>query len=159
MGAQQLATTRPNAQLAKQALEHVLHLEPDHPGACHLYIHLMEASGNSSKALRCADALVGPARMPGSPHMNHLPSHIFIHSGRYQEGAEANRRAIAGAAADALYPMHNREFLVWLLRLQGNSTAALAWSAWVRGWAWVAAAVPQCLGLGAEATVAQPHSN
>jgi hypothetical protein len=102
MGKGQVATPRENTVLAKEALEHAMELDPRHPGACHLYIHLMEASGNASKALACADKLVG--LMPGSPHMNHMPSHIYIHTGDYQAGVLANEAAIAGSPADTLYP-------------------------------------------------------
>ena len=72
---------------------------PDHPLALHLYIHAVEASPNPEKADAAADRLRDLA--PGLGHLVHMPSHIDIRRGRWQEAIEANERAIA---ADAQVP-------------------------------------------------------
>ena len=52
-------------------LENVLENQPDHPGACHFYIHTMEASPFPEKALPAANSLRN--RMPGAGHLVHMP--------------------------------------------------------------------------------------
>src|SRR5690606_16418042 len=76
-------------------LERVLNLDPNHPGACHYYIHTVEASPYPERALPCADRL--PNLAPGAGHLVHMPGHIYLRLGRYQEAAERNVHA---AAAD-----------------------------------------------------------
>ena len=41
-------------------LESVLAQNPDHPGACHYYLHAVEASPQPERALPCAERLPGP---------------------------------------------------------------------------------------------------
>ena len=51
---------------------------PEHPGANHFYIHAVEASGNAGRALAAADRL--RTLVPGSGHLVHMPSHIYINT-------------------------------------------------------------------------------
>ncbi|MGI9421068.1 MAG: tetratricopeptide repeat protein [Geminicoccaceae bacterium] len=74
------------------AVEGVLAGNPDHPGAIHLYIHLMEASSMPEKAEPYADRL--GALMPAAGHLVHMPSHIYIRVGRHLDSIEANRAAV-----------------------------------------------------------------
>jgi len=74
------------------ALESVLKLHPNHPGANHYYIHAVEASPNPERGLPSADRL--PTLVPGVGHMVHMPSHIYIRVGRYHDALVANQRAI-----------------------------------------------------------------
>ena len=60
-------------------LERVLKASPDHPGASHYYIHLMEASDTPERAVPYADRL--GALMPGAGHLVHMPSPCLL-SGR-----------------------------------------------------------------------------
>src|SRR6185436_20764433 len=57
-------------------LEAMLKAHPDHPGANHYYIHAVEASQHPDKAVPCAERLA--ALVPGSGHLVHMPSHIWI---------------------------------------------------------------------------------
>jgi tetratricopeptide (TPR) repeat protein len=102
------------------ALERVLAATPDHPGANHLYIHVIEASANPDRAEAAADRL-GPLA-PGAGHLVHMPSHIYIRVGRYHDAAVANIKAgeadtsyIAQCQAQGVYPLlyhpHNWHFL------------------------------------------------
>lgn len=116
------------------ALERVLILDPNHPGACHYYIHTVEASPYPERALPCADRL--PNLAPGAGHLVHMPGHIYLRLGRYQEAAERNVHA---AAADhdllehrqlhGLYPVgyypHNLHFLWSALTMEGRSREAI----------------------------------
>ena len=40
-----------------KVVERVVKRNPDHPGACHFYIHAIEASPRGLKALPCAQKL------------------------------------------------------------------------------------------------------
>jgi tetratricopeptide (TPR) repeat protein len=102
------------------ALERVLAAKPNHPGANHLYIHIVEASADPDRAASAADRL-GPLA-PGAGHLVHMPSHIYIRVGRYRDAALANIKAgeadssyIAQCQAQGVYPLlyhpHNWHFL------------------------------------------------
>jgi hypothetical protein len=56
-------------------LESVMQRHPKHPGALHLYIHLLEPTKEPERAEAAADALL--PLMPGAGHMVHMPSHIY----------------------------------------------------------------------------------
>jgi len=116
-------------------LERVLEKNPDHPGANHFYIHAVEASPRPERALPSALRL--PTLMPGAGHMVHMPAHIFLRLGRYEEAAENNRRAvavdreyIAKYEPQGMYPMmyypHNIHFLWSSLCAQGRKAESLA---------------------------------
>ncbi|HSA85786.1 MAG TPA: hypothetical protein VLE46_06370 [Nitrospira sp.] len=115
-------------------LESVLARFPDHPGACHYYIHSVEASPTPERAAACAERL--PGLMPGAGHLVHMPAHIYMRLGRYHEAAERNihaadvdRRYLAGRKlsgdyADGYYT-HNLHFLWASLTMEGRKTEAL----------------------------------
>ena len=110
----------------------MLAAEPDHEGAIHLYIHLLEASTDAAQVepglhpivtLQCAALGHFPTQVssqcqrlcpwsddrrspqaepyaerlaalaPGASHLVHMPSHTFMHTGRYDLAAEVNRLA------------------------------------------------------------------
>ncbi len=110
---------RPGTLEAKELLERVISAHPDHPGAHHYYIHLMEAR-EPRLAEPSADAL--GQLMPAAGHLVHMPAHIYIRVGRYDDAVESNQRAIAadvdyiaqcnaqGLYAVGYYP-HNIHFL------------------------------------------------
>jgi tetratricopeptide (TPR) repeat protein len=127
-------TPRPEVAGAIAALERVIARHPDHPGAHHYYIHVMEASDTPERAETSADRL--GSLMPAAGHMVHMPAHIYIRVGRYADAAEANERAIradedylAQCQAQGLYPVsyypHNLHFLWAAATLEGRSAAAV----------------------------------
>jgi len=73
------------------ALEQVLAATPGHPGANHLYIHLLEASLEPERALPAADRLEGT--MPIAGHVVHMPAHIYVRVGQYSKAIDNNRRS------------------------------------------------------------------
>jgi tetratricopeptide (TPR) repeat protein len=73
-------------------LEQVLAVDPNQPGANHFYIHAVEGSPHPEKGLAAAGRLA--TLVPGAGHLVHMPAHIYMRLGRYQDAAEANRRAI-----------------------------------------------------------------
>ena len=81
---------------AMVALERTAERFPAHGGAHHFLIHLVEASDRYvGRAERHAD-LLGPL-MPSAGHMVHMPSHIDLRLGRWDEAVVANAKAIAAA--------------------------------------------------------------
>ncbi len=114
-------------------LESVLARDPEHPGACHYYIHALEASPFPGRALACAERL--PGLMPGAGHLAHMPAHLYIRLGKYHEAAERNEhaaqvdeaylatRTLNGDYADGYY-LHNLHFLWASLMMEGRSVKA-----------------------------------
>ena len=83
------------------ALERSMKTFPTHFGAHHLYIHAVEASRTPDRALASAAFLENA--VPGSGHLTHMPSHIYIRTGRYHEGVLANQRSVT---VDSGYTVH-----------------------------------------------------
>ncbi len=116
------------------ALERVIARYPDHPGAHHYYIHIVEASRDPSRGVPSAERLA--ALMPGAGHLVHMPSHIYLRVGRYHDASDANVEAIladedyiAQCQAQGLYPIgyypHNIHFLWASSSLEGRSEVAI----------------------------------
>ena len=63
-----------------------------HPGLLHLYIHLMEMSPTPEAALPAADAL--RTLVPDAGHLVHMPTHIDVLCGAYQDAVFWNRQAV-----------------------------------------------------------------
>ncbi len=125
---------KPEAEPIRRSLERVIAAHPDHAGANHYYIHLMEGSRAPETAEKSADRL--GALMPAAGHMVHMPAHIYLRVGRYADAAEANVRAIAAdedylaqCQAQGLYPVsyypHNLHFLWAAATFQGRSAVAI----------------------------------
>lgn len=125
---------KPETSAVIESLDRVLDVEPDHPLALHLYIHALEASNDPGRAEAAADRLAD--LVPGAGHLVHMPSHIFYRVGRYNDAAEANRRAadvdeayIAACNAQGFYPAlyypHNIHFLWAASTMQGQSAVSI----------------------------------
>ena len=127
---------RPATPVLLEQLEHVMASNAAHPGACHLYIHAVEAA-DPYRALPCAERLA--ALMPGAGHLVHMPAHIYIRVGRYADAIEANRHAVhadetllegpsarrrGGIYASGYYP-HNHHFLAFAASMAGSSRLAI----------------------------------
>jgi tetratricopeptide (TPR) repeat protein len=111
-------------------LESVMKRNPNHPGACHFYIHAVEATKSPERAEAAADRLF--KLMPGAGHMVHMPSHIYFRVGRYADASKANSQAsavdeeyIAQCRTQGIYPLayypHNLHFLYSAASFEGNS--------------------------------------
>lgn len=113
-----------NTPLILATLESALAQNPAHPGANHLYVHLLEDSPTPERALASAKRL--EALVPGSGHLIHVASHIYCALGRYQDAYRVNLEAIAADEAtpngipDSSHPsyyslayhLHNWETLI-----------------------------------------------
>jgi hypothetical protein len=84
---------RPGTTEVVTALERVMAMRPNHPGANHLYVHLFENSQTPSRALVAADRL--EQTIPGAGHIVHMPSHIYIRVGQYDKAIASNERSLA----------------------------------------------------------------
>lgn len=82
---------RGGTEEAQLALETAMRVEHDHPGANHLYIHLMEASSQPELAMPAAQKL--EATVPISGHMVHMPGHIYLRVGEYEKAVDTNERS------------------------------------------------------------------
>lgn len=100
-------------------IEKVLARAPDHPQATHLYVHLLEASAEPGRAEAAADRLRKAA--PASPHLVHMPSHIYYRVGRYRDSVDTNVDAIkldeaysrrTGGDPTGFYYRHHAQFVM-----------------------------------------------
>lgn len=123
----------PNIKEAKAALEKAIEINPNHPGAHHYYIHMVELP-KPDLAVPSAEKLGG--LMPAAGHIVHMPSHIYIRVGRYKDAVIANQKAILAdedyisqCYAQGMYPLgyypHNIHFLWSASSLLGNSDIAI----------------------------------
>jgi tetratricopeptide (TPR) repeat protein len=115
------------------AIEKVIEADPSHPGALHLYIHVMEK--HTPKRAEAAADRLGPL-VPVAGHLVHMPSHIYLRVGRYHDAVIANDKAsmadedyIAQCNAQGFYPAayypHNIHFLWYSAMMEGRKALAL----------------------------------
>jgi len=127
-------TPKGDAGKAITFVEKVLERNPNHAGAIHLYIHLVEASDTPERAEHYAEKLA--AQMPAAGHIVHMGSHIFYRIGRYADSLKTNVKAIAADEAyfDAAgragiygygYYPHNVHFVVTSALMAGDGATAL----------------------------------
>ena len=123
----------PGTTAIVRQLERVIAKNPQHPGACHYYIHAVEAV-TPQLAVPCAERLA--RLMPGVGHMVHMPAHIYVRVGRYADAAESNVHAIhtdetfiEGQKQPTLYSLayypHNIHFLAFVSTMAGRSAKAI----------------------------------
>ena len=118
-------------------LETCIKLSPEHPGAHHFYIHMVESSGKAERGIPSADLL--GSLMPGSGHLVHMPSHIYANVGRYADAVTVNQRAVVLDSAYFSqykkptfyrnYYAHNIEFCTFGAMMEGRKALALEYVA------------------------------
>ncbi len=124
----------PSTKEQVKLLEQVVKRNPDHPGACHFYIHAIEASPEARKALPCAQRL--GSLMPGAGHLVHMPTHIYIKLGEWDLAAGDNAHALHADEEfinerhpTGVYPLgyytHNFHVMWYALNMLGRSEDAL----------------------------------
>ena len=116
-----------------ELLERCLDVDPSHPGANHFYIHMVESSGRAERGIASADRL--GELMPGAGHLVHMPSHIYINVGRYDDAIRVNQRAVELDEAYFLryqkptfymnYYAHNIHFITFAAMMEGRKNLAL----------------------------------
>lgn len=125
---------KPHTGKVLSQLEQVLAANPNHPGANHLYIHAVEAV-HPERAIEAAERLAG--LMPGAGHLVHMPGHIYIRVGRYEDAIKANEHAVhadetyirdqgpaTGIYVLGYYP-HNYDFLAFAASMIGREKQAI----------------------------------
>jgi tetratricopeptide (TPR) repeat protein len=114
--------------------ENVIRRNPKHPGAVHMYIHLVEPTSTPERAEKAADTLL--TLMPAAGHAVHMPSHIYQRVGRYADAIKSNQLAIAAdeeylshSHVQGMYPImytpHNIHFLWFAATMDGQSRLAI----------------------------------
>ncbi len=104
-----LGTVRPGDKgFRRQALAasialRVFQENPNHPGAAHFIIHAFDDPDHAILALPAARVYAKIA--PAAPHALHMPSHIFVQLGMWQDVAASNTVAYK-AAVDLVARMH-----------------------------------------------------
>lgn len=73
---------------AAETFNRLLGKHPDHPGIAHYLIHSFDYPSLAPLALNAAYAYAKIA--PSSPHALHMPSHIFVRLGMWQETIDSN---------------------------------------------------------------------
>lgn len=86
-----------------------------HAGLLHFYIHIMEMSPEPERALEASDKL--RPLVPGSGHLIHMPSHIYVLCGEYEKTITSN---IEAAEADEKYLEYDGELGIYYVYLLHN---------------------------------------
>ncbi len=134
-------TAKGNTAKIIAILNGVIAKHPDHAAAHHYLIHVTEYM-KPKLAEASADALA--SIMPGAGHLVHMPSHIFIRVGRYQDAYDTNVNAIkvdedyiVQSKAQGVYPLnyypHNIHFLSWSAMFTGRSEQSIEAALKVKG--------------------------
>ncbi len=125
----------PGTEEILATLDAVLKMNPKHPFANHLYIHAVEASPHPERADAAAERL--RHLQPGLAHNVHMPSHIDIRRGRWQQAIAANLKAIEDdrkyrrmlgdkpAGLFPIYAAHDQHMLAYAAIMTGQSKLAL----------------------------------
>lgn len=125
-------TPKPWTPVIREVLEKLLAKNPNHPGANHYYIHVMEPSPFAALALPSANRL--GKLTPALSHTVHMPSHIYLRTGNYTAGVKVNEDAVSSykkmltkfspvSGNDFLYIIHN-------LHMQTNNAMMRGWSSY-----------------------------
>ena len=115
-------------------LETVLKNTPQHPFANHLYIHAVEASPHPERATAAADRL--RVLQPGVAHEVHMPSHIYIRVGHWEDAVTTNLEAVAADRGYrsvfgepkgfiVFYAAHNHQMLAYAAMMTGQKQLAV----------------------------------
>src|SRR5437660_7174924 len=110
-------------------LEPLLQQHADHPGVAHYMIHATDRPELASQGLDAARRYAAIA--PDSPHALHMPSHIFVRLGLWQDSIASNVAANASGAhaaemhlAEAHYQTHAMDFLSYSYLQSGQEAKA-----------------------------------
>jgi tetratricopeptide (TPR) repeat protein len=118
-----------NREQAIGILDKLLAVAPDNPGVLHYLIHSADTPELAPQGLEAARRYAKIA--PDSSHALHMPSHIFVRLGLWQETVDSNIAAAAAAAqatqagtADATYQFHAMDFLNYAYLQSGQAAKA-----------------------------------
>jgi len=112
--------------------EEIFHKNPRHPGAVHYLIHSYDDPIHAPLGLRAARVYGSLA--PAASHAQHMPSHIFMSLGMWDDVAEANEASWASSEArikqkglkQEARPYHTLHWLEYAYSQQGRAKDAKA---------------------------------
>lgn len=120
-----------NREQAIGILDKLMAVAPNNPGVLHYLIHAADTPELAPQGLEAARRYAKIA--PDSSHALHMPSHIFVRLGLWQEAIDSNIAAAAAAAqatqagkADATYQFHAMDFLNYVYLQSGQAAKAQA---------------------------------
>ena len=118
-----------NRKQAIDILDGLFRTAPDNPGVAHYLIHAADTPELAPQGLAAARRYAKIA--PDSSHALHMPSHIFVRLGLWQEAIDSNLAAADAAAkatqagkADASYQFHALDFLNYVYLQSGQAGKA-----------------------------------
>jgi hypothetical protein len=124
-------TTFVQQRRAVALLDPLYEAHPDHPGLAHYIIHSTDSPRLASHGLRAARRYMRIA--PAAPHAQHMPSHIFVRLGLWDETVAANWQSFdagvahartAGAPAATPHELHALDYAVYGYLQRGQDSAA-----------------------------------
>jgi len=139
-----LGTVRPvdrgfrRQALAAAIAEKVYKENPKHPGAAHFIIHAFDDPDHAPLALPAARAYAGIA--PSAAHALHMPSHIFVQRGMWEDVRTSNIAAYKAASelnarmklAEGREDFHTLGWLTYANLMLGNIAEAKQNVAWAK---------------------------
>jgi hypothetical protein len=133
-----LVTTAPrtdtafaNQKRAAAILNPLFARHPDHPGLAHYIIHANDSPRLASLGLGAARRYAEIA--PSAPHAQHMPSHIFVRLGLWDETVGSNQKAVdaglayaraTGLAGIPYEQFHALDYMVYGYLQRGEDGAA-----------------------------------
>jgi tetratricopeptide (TPR) repeat protein len=110
--------TREGIALAQR----VVAKNPRHPGATHYLIHLYDSPAMAAQGLAAARAYDMIA--PDAEHALHMPSHIYLQLGLWDDVVKSNERAWAASRSEGSPDWHAFSWLQYAYLQQGRFDAA-----------------------------------
>jgi hypothetical protein len=106
---------------------------PNHPGIVHYLIHIYDYPELAEQGLAAARSYAAVAA--ASAHAQHMPSHIFIRLGLWQEAIQSNLNSISSAQCYAQSEginghwdeeLHGMDYLIYSYLQRGSDQAAMS---------------------------------
>jgi tetratricopeptide (TPR) repeat protein len=122
--------TYANQRKAGALLEELFERAPEHPGLFHYIIHAYDNTALASKGIEFAHGYDKLA--PDVPHALHMPSHIFVRVGKWEENIDWNRRSADAALRQpvgdmtSMHHAHAIDYMIYGYLQQGRDQEAKA---------------------------------
>ena len=124
-------TTFAQQQRAVGLLDPLYEGHPDHPGLAHYIIHSTDSPRLATHGLNAARRYARIA--PSAPHAQHMPSHIFVRLGLWEETVASNRQSFdagmaharaSGSPGATSHELHALDYAVYGYLQRGQDSAA-----------------------------------
>jgi hypothetical protein len=132
--------TYTNQKKAGEILNKIAAKHPDHPGIIHYIIHNYDNPDLAQMALEAARKYASVA--PASAHAQHMPSHIFIRLGLWDEAISSNIASVnsarcysekAALAGNFDEELHGLDYLMYAYLQKGDDVHALEQLNYIKG--------------------------